>query len=339
MANTAILQWNCRGLRANYNDLCLLLAQFNPIAVCLQEINIPSTYNNTIRSYSLSHSTPVHADGQPCGCVAILVRNNIPHSPISITSNLQVVAVRITSTKPFTLCSIYLPPHSNWNTNDLQSVVQQLPHPVLLLGDFNAHSTLWGNKSTDSKGTAVEDLLLQNNLCLLNNKQHTYVHPATGSFSSIDLSLCDPSLFLDLSWSVHNDQCGSDHFPIIIQQSIRTPTGNPQRWKLLKAKWDDFNDQCSSQLTSDQITRGGDNIEAFTKTLLDIANNTIPKTKPVQSAKSKPWYSDECKEAVKNRIDALKRFTQSPSTRWPVPRPDAPSVTISATAGISSYLV
>jgi len=39
-----------------------------------------------------------------------------------------------------------------------------------------------------------------------------YVHPATGSRSSIDLAICDPALFLDISWNVNDDLCASDHF-------------------------------------------------------------------------------------------------------------------------------
>ena len=32
-----ILQWNCRGIRANYEELLLLLNKYNPKVVCLQE--------------------------------------------------------------------------------------------------------------------------------------------------------------------------------------------------------------------------------------------------------------------------------------------------------------
>jgi len=39
----------------------------------------------------------------------------------------------------------------------------------------------------------------------LNTGNPTYFHPGTGSLSAIDLSLCQPSLYLDLSWSVHKD--------------------------------------------------------------------------------------------------------------------------------------
>jgi hypothetical protein len=45
----------------------------------------------------------------------------------------------------------------------------------------------------------------------------TYIHPATGSKTSIDLTICDPSLVMDLSWMVHDDLCGSDHYPLLLE--------------------------------------------------------------------------------------------------------------------------
>ena len=49
----------------------------------------------------------------------------------------------------------------------------------------------------------------------LNDKSHTYFHSASGNFICIDLTLSSPSPFLDFTWKVGFDPCGSDHFPII----------------------------------------------------------------------------------------------------------------------------
>ena len=32
-----IIQWNCRGYKANYNELQLLITEQNPTIICLQE--------------------------------------------------------------------------------------------------------------------------------------------------------------------------------------------------------------------------------------------------------------------------------------------------------------
>jgi len=64
------------------------------------------------------------------------------------------------------------------------------------LGDFNAHNSLWGCVDTNAKGLEIATFLLQFlKQSMLNKKD------ITGSRSSIDLAICDPALFLDISSS------------------------------------------------------------------------------------------------------------------------------------------
>jgi Endonuclease-reverse transcriptase len=167
--------------------------------------------------------------------VALLIHNNIPRTAFIIISSLQVAAIQITSFGSITVCSIYLHPHSNWNETDLLSITQQFPPPILFLGDLNAHNTTWGCTNTDMKGKYVKNFLMESSFCLLNNKQSTYLHLATGSHSSINLTLCDPSLYLEFSWSLVDDRCGSDHFQIVLGPINKPCKVIPQRWKLKKA--------------------------------------------------------------------------------------------------------
>ena len=51
MKNT-IIQWNCRGLRANYDELQLLLNDYDPAVVCLQETYLKEPNNVTFRNYN-----------------------------------------------------------------------------------------------------------------------------------------------------------------------------------------------------------------------------------------------------------------------------------------------
>ena len=130
------------------------------------------------------------------------------------------MAVKVTAHKTITLCSVYLPPrnHYNFNHKDLQNVIDQLPSPLILMGEFSGHHTLslWGCEDVNNRGQQLEDLVLKNDLILLNYKSHTYFHSASGTFTSIYLALCSPSLFLDFSWKVGPDPCCSDHFPILL---------------------------------------------------------------------------------------------------------------------------
>jgi endonuclease/exonuclease/phosphatase family metal-dependent hydrolase len=112
---------------------------------------------------------------------------------------------------------------------DLVDLVKQLPSPFLLLGDFNAHSDLWGDQSLDRFGIEVENFLDISNLCLLKDGSTTYFHGPSGSQTAIDLSICGPSLIQDLDWKVHSDLCGSDHFPIILKIQLPSAPRNQPR--------------------------------------------------------------------------------------------------------------
>ena len=145
MANLTIIQWNCRGFRANQNDLSLLSGKFKPVAFCLQELLLSDSYVYNDQSYTLlSNQPPLDINNRPHGGAGILLRKSIPHSAISLNTTLQAVACRISTPKPITLCSIYLPPPSKWSQADLASIILQLPAPILLFGDFNAQSQLMG---------------------------------------------------------------------------------------------------------------------------------------------------------------------------------------------------
>jgi len=191
---SSIIQWNIRGLQANREELNMLLSDVDLTAVCLQETfhksDKPANFNN----YSIYCISTEEVNSIPRGGVGILVKNSVPHKRCQLNTSLQAIALRITCHKTITVCSIYLSPLLKFNSSDLDDLITQLSPPVLLLGDFNAHSTLWGSSKTDVGGKQIEDLLQKQNLCLLNDGSSTHIRSAT----AIDLSICSPAIFLDL---------------------------------------------------------------------------------------------------------------------------------------------
>ena len=278
----SVIQWNCCGLRPNFDELSLLVVKHNSLAVCLQEMFLKDTYNITVRGFIFYHKFQ-ETENRAYGGVSILVNENIPQSIVTLNTNLQAVAVKVTALKTITLCSVYLPPrnHFNFNPKDLQNVIDQLPSPFILMGDFNGHHTLWGCEDVNNRGQQLEDLILQNDLILFNDKSHTYFHSASGTFTSIDLTLSSPSLFLNFSWKVGSDPCGSDHFPILLENDGPPSLERVQRWKLAKANWDQFQHLCSTNLHQSSIADADDPMSLFTSILKDIAEETIPKTSAV----------------------------------------------------------
>ena len=78
------------------------------------------------------------------------------------------------------------------------------------------------------------------NLCILNDGSITSIHPATGSSSALDLSVCSPSLVLDYEWSTHDDLYGSDHFPVVLTAIGNDEDPSLNRWSFGGAGWQFF---------------------------------------------------------------------------------------------------
>ena len=133
----------------------------------------------------------------------------------------------MTFNKVVSFCSIYLPPSDHVAKTDLINPIEQLPSPFVLLGDFNGHSPVWGNESYNSRGQMLEDLFSEMDSCIINDGSSTYIHPANGSTFALDLSICGPSLVLDYEWNIHEDLCGSDHFPVILTSNAVEEEAGP----------------------------------------------------------------------------------------------------------------
>ena len=142
MDKKSIIQWNFRGLKANYNEILILTTLLSPTVFCLQETFLKTTDNIYFKNYSLYNHIAIE-NQKASGGSSILVKSNVPHRQIDINSNLQAVAVNVTLSKSITICSLYLPPHCKFSKHDLENLINQLPRPYLLLGDFNSHSKLW----------------------------------------------------------------------------------------------------------------------------------------------------------------------------------------------------
>ena len=107
--------------------------------------------------------------------------------------------------------------------------------------------------TVNDRGEIIEDVIAENNLCLLNEKQPTYLHPPTGNYYAIDLSLCHPNIYLDFDWSVFDDLHGSDYFPILIKETESSDDEQHCQWNLKKANWETFTTLCQEQLTPEKF--------------------------------------------------------------------------------------
>jgi hypothetical protein len=274
----AILQWNIRGFRPNFEELKILLNQKNISVACLQEIKLRDSDSCSLRGFDSYSKCITTDDDRPAGGVAVLVKDGTPHREVSLKTTLQAVAVSVFLHVTITVCSLYLPPgRTAGDLHELDNLVTQLPPPFLILGDYNAHSDLWGDQPLRPDGRIIENFISNNDLNFLNDGSFTYLHPGSGSWSAIDLSLCTPSIYLDFNWTVCDDQHGSDHFPIILSHEQAASTSHP-RWVFKRADWDKYQSLCAEKIAEDKLDNP-DPAEAFTEAVLYCANLTVPKSR------------------------------------------------------------
>ena len=266
----------------------------------------------TFKHYSAYYKSGIHGHGGVC----ILVKDKFIHSQVQFQADLQAVAVCITiNDKMYTVASVYVPPSGTLNELAFDRMINSFSSRYLILGDFNGHSHLWGANQENERGKIVEKLIERHNLILLNDSVHTRFDTYHQTSSLLDLSLCHPSVYMDVACEISSDRLGSDHHPIIITANTSdhpVPERVP-KWNFKKAKWDAFQDQCITEITPDLFNDAEDKMAIFSGTLLDIAADNIPKTSPFPKWKAKPWFDEDCQAAKKERNKANRLANKHPS--------------------------
>src|SRR5215469_9894355 len=105
-----VLQWNFRGFRSNFEELKLLIREYDPACICLQELILGVNYLFLLPPTSyISYISHHRGNNGRCGA-GLLVRNSL-HSDVNmLQTQLHAVTERVILSRPSSVCSLYLPP-------------------------------------------------------------------------------------------------------------------------------------------------------------------------------------------------------------------------------------
>ncbi|KAI5710266.1 hypothetical protein M8J75_007113 [Diaphorina citri] len=322
--NTKIIQWNCNGIRGKMEEIKMLLSKYNPSILCIQETRLLQSLVVNFNNYSVFRYD--HSGGETASQGLItLVKKCHYVNRINIQSTLQALAIQIKHPiyNYLTICNIYIHPSHRLQQTEISNLIEQLPTPFLLIGDFNAHNPIWGSINRCNKGKIIENILYQTEqICCLNNGSPTHLS-TQGTLTCIDISLCSASIYQDTTWQVLDPQ-SADHFPILISTKNFNPTtvtddnhGNsidPSNllWSYKKADWIKFRETIEwDHSQTDDINTS---ITQFNQAILTAAKEAIPTVQLNQLKKFVPWWCKEVKDALKDRNRAYRLFKQHPST-------------------------
>jgi len=302
------IQWNCQGLRNKKDELAEIIRIHKPALVSLQETKLRVDTNFCISNYNFIRSEG-HFNYTPHGGVAILVHESVPYSEVELNTTLQAVAVTVHLEQTVTVCSVYISRSHVLNETNLVGLLNQLPSPYVVMGDFNGYNQLWGSNRTDGRGRIIEAVINRLQINILNDGAPTRI--AYHAETAIDLTLCSPVLTPILQWSVDSSPGDSDHCPILItlMSNIRFNTQYESRMNFKKADWQKYqNSRVWNDLPNDIDTmENGYIIEDLYHRFDGAVKDAVPTYK-VTKFYPKPWWSNELKESKKERERMYQRY-------------------------------
>jgi exonuclease III len=240
--NKSFLQWNANGLNSNkVNQLKILLDKYKPIVVAIQETKFHEDKIFQLKGYNIFARNHPNDSKLPHGGIITMIKEEYHAEPIPLKTVFQANAIKIDFPVKMTFCNIYLHHDDEVNDNNLENLVSQLGENFLLLGDFNAHNTLWGSKVSNSRGKTIERLIDNHNLIVLNEEIPTHLSFSKKTFSNIDLSIASVEIAEIFDWQVADELYLSDHFPIVIEfHKNQNEVKSKERWRMKEANWELF---------------------------------------------------------------------------------------------------
>jgi exonuclease III len=223
-----ILQWNCRSILRKKHFLQNLLHHHDIRIFALSETHLSSLDDFSVFNFNIVRRD--REDG--FGGVLLGIRKDISfrESINGMISSCELVGAAIADEHGCCLNVIsgYSAPNCRLNTVEVGNALKSLTGPLMVVGDFNAHSQSWGCREDDARAGAVLEMADDLNLVVLNDGSITRIAAPPRRSSAIDLTFCSSELSLDITWRVLDDPAGSDHLPII---SSLNPTCFPEKFR------------------------------------------------------------------------------------------------------------
>ena len=313
--NSCLFSWNCRGIKNKKNFIERLTWKHHPLAIAVQELKLKKDqkFNTHITDYTYIDER-IETDGIAQGGVGFYVHKDVTYHRITLPkTKFQAIAIHAYLHKRVTICNIYIHPQQNFTQADLKQLTDHLPKPFILTGDFNSHNTIWHDYTTDSKGQTVEQFILDNDLNILDENEHTYEkisNDGTMYKSHIDLTLITPDLQPDLDWTTHDDDSGgSDHLPIKIDINKSYDFSIFTKWNFKKADWEQYRKLAVFNKPIQDFSDAQSIADYIVETINSAGEKAIGKINIGPDKPPKPWWNSDCKQAVKNKKKSIPKST------------------------------
>lgn len=303
------LQWNCNGFFSRLNELKMLINEYDPLVICLQETHLKESQNVSLRNMNVYRNDEDIAAGDRERGVLIGVRNDIFSERVNVRTSLRLIAVRVRFPKNVTIVNVYFPPSIPLDEKEIESALSQINGPMIFVGDVNARNEIWGSDSTDNRGKLVEEVMNKFSLIPLNDSTPTHLS-TLGTLSQINLTAVSPEISTNFNYQVLNDSHDSDHHPMTLNLlSRQIDVQNRPRWITRNFNWEAYTMKFQQLIDEDQ--RNVNSYQELKDRINEVASEEIPKSSGKPRRVLVPWWNKDLKEAIKKRRRAHKKYYQN----------------------------
>ena len=314
--------WNAHSARSRRAEIESILSEWELDVFCITETWLDPDDVFEFYGYLTYRCDRVGGRG---GGSLILFRDALIVAPLSTDGPWEdlfdVVGIRVSSTiGSLNILAVYSTPNAQAGSAVWSALIDSVGggDSLLLYGDFNAHSPLWGSRFSNFEDRELCSVVLDRGLVPLNGTLSTLLPVLGRSAGNLDLVFYPASRIGTASVRVTGDTHGSDHFLLVgdLSVSLLYCRSNSNRLNTKNVDWSRFHEQLDASLMTcswaADVPRDPGVVYAEFLALitrpLERCGAYRPSSLPGKRKVQPLWWNSDCDDAIARRRDALKRY-------------------------------
>ncbi len=316
-----IITWNINGLLQRRAELAHFLNTEDVDVALITETHLSSRLRAEIRDYKLYVCN--YPGDVTHGGAAIYIKKRLQHSEVNNyqTPSIQAACIKVSmcSGAALTLASVYCPPGARVVDCRFRDFMRMMGPAWIAGGDFNSKHLYWGSRLITTRGRALFDATVAENVECISAGKPTYWPTDTAKHPDcIDFFLIKGINADRLQVDTINDLT-SDHVPVvlILGDNIRL-NHSPARLTNKRTDWEQYRTIITMTISPAPRMQSNTEIEEallhFTSQLTKAARLATPQ---LQQRSSTTQYPANIRRLVKERRRLRHRWqtTRDPAIR------------------------
>lgn len=283
----------------------------------ISEAHVTSRSSLHIPGFSV-YLTP-HPDGTSHAGTAIIIKNNLIHYPQDafVTAHLQASSVQVEvrgGGGTITLSAVYCPPRHKISEAMFADYFKSLGSRFIAGGDWNAKHTVWGSRTSTTRGRELEKIIDSLHLTPVSSGEPTYWPTDTHKIPDLLDFFLTKNLsdqYLSVEYSLDGS---SDHTPVIITISP-TVLFKRKGYETLTNKgtdWRSFVDFLNSNINLTMPLSNNDELDLASLYFTNIVQNAVWKSSPApKTQNASPSIPLEIRAQIKEKRRLRRVWHQS----------------------------